>query len=266
MLFRSEDVKVGKPRFKNPKYQWITSLLVEVRDHIQNIWNFFSKYSYWFDDTLIPLLNIDERRISKKSIIFLLEEDVWGTDEVYGKYLIEENQDGVTISYSRRDRKIKKINMNTKDDSKIKNWICQDAIGQIKNQFNFLWGKLETEIQVCINEIFHKQPKLILKPEYLKEQLEKTIIISEQWAEAGLLNLGRIIELWLVTSLEYDRTPFYTDLIREAEIADIIDKHGVRLLKNIRTNYNNMKHKADYKIEPKVIKAMVEKFSNLFNS
>ena len=31
-----EGVKVGKPRFKNPKYQWFTSLLVDVRDHLQN--------------------------------------------------------------------------------------------------------------------------------------------------------------------------------------------------------------------------------------
>ncbi len=151
-----EGVKVGKPRFNDPKYQWTTSLLVRVRDHLQNIRNFFDKYSYWFDDTLIPLLNTDERRISKKSIIFLLEEDVWCTDEVYGKYLIEENQDGATISYSRRDRKIKKININTKDDSEIKNWICKDAANQIKNQFKFLWGKLEIEIQVSIDEFFHR--------------------------------------------------------------------------------------------------------------
>ncbi len=78
-------IKVGKPRFKNPKYQWSKNLLVDLRDHLQNIWNFFDKYSYWFDDTLLPLLNTNERRVSKKSIIFLLEEDVWSTDEVYGE-------------------------------------------------------------------------------------------------------------------------------------------------------------------------------------
>ena len=209
-----EGVKVGKPRFKNPKYQWFTSLLVDVRDHLQNIWNFFDRYSYWFDDTLIPLLNTDERRMSKKSIIFLVEEDVWCTDEVYGKYLIEENQDGITISYSRRERKMKQITLKSKDDSEIKDWICKDAVSQIKNQFEFLWGKLETEIQVCIDEIFHKQPKLTLKPNYLKNQLEKTITISEQWAEAGLLNLGRIIELWLLTSLGKRSASRYVDLIR----------------------------------------------------
>lgn len=106
-----ESVKVGKPRFKKPLYQWSKSLLVEVRDHLQDIRNFFDNYSYWFDDTLIPLLDTNERRVSKKSIIFLLEEDVWCTDEVYGKYLIEESQDGIIISYSRRKRKINQITL-----------------------------------------------------------------------------------------------------------------------------------------------------------
>ena len=49
MIFIEEmegGVKVGKPRFKNPKYQWSTRLLVDVRDHLQNIWNFFDRYSY----------------------------------------------------------------------------------------------------------------------------------------------------------------------------------------------------------------------------
>jgi hypothetical protein len=261
-----DSVRVGNPRFKNPKYQWITSLLIDVRDHLQNIWNFFSKYSYWFDDTLIPLLNTDERRISKKSIIFLLEEDVWCTDEVYGRYFIEENQDGITISYSRRERKMKQITLKSKNGSEIKDWICKDAIIQIKNQFKFLWGKLETEIQVCIDEIFHKQPKLTFKPDYLKNQLEKTITISEQWPEAGLLNLGRIIELWLLTSLGKKSTSRYVDIIREAQIAEILDKHEAKLLRNIRTNYNNLKHKTYYKIEIEEIKTMVERFSNLFNS
>ena len=259
-------IKVGKPRFKNPKYQWSKNLLVDLRDHLQNIWNFFDKYSYWFDDTLLPLLNTNERRVSKKSIIFLLEEDVWCTDEIYGKYLIEESQDGIIISYSRRERKMKQITLKSKEGSEIKKWICIDAIRQIRDQFDFLWDKLETEIQVCIDEIFHKQPKLTLKLNYLKDQLEKTITISEQWTEAGLLNLGRIIELWLLTSLGMKSASRYVDLIRETEIAGILDKHEAKLLRNIRTNYNNLKHKTYYKIETEDIKTMVESFSNLFHS
>ena len=179
--------KIGKPRFKKPKYQWSKNILVSLRNHLQTIWKFFNKYSYWFDDTLIPLLETNERRASKKSIIFLLEEDVWNTDEIYGKYIIEESQDEISISYSRRNRKIKQIILKTKEKSKIREWICKDAIQQIQNQFNFLWKKLETEIQVCIEEIYHKPPKFTLEPNYLMDQLDKTKVISEQWAEAGLL-------------------------------------------------------------------------------
>ena len=259
-----EGIRIGKPRFKDSKYQWSTSLLVNLRDHLQNIRNFFDKYSYWFDETLLPLLDSNKRRVSKKSIIFLLEEDVWSTDEVYGKYLIEEIKDGISISYSRRDRKLKQITLKTKKESEIKEWICKDAILQIHNQFEFLWNKLETEIQVCIVEIFHKPPKFTLKPNYLQDQLEKTKEISEQWAEAGLLNLGRIVEHWLLNKLGMKSAPFYSDLIRDAEIAGLIDKNDIKLLRNIRTNYNDLKHKNYYKITNVEIKTMVEKFSNLF--
>ncbi|MFW9873472.1 MAG: hypothetical protein ACFFG0_10235 [Candidatus Thorarchaeota archaeon] len=261
-----EGGKIGKPRFKNPKYQLPKDLMINLRDHLQNIWNFFNKYSYWFDDTLMPLLHSDERRVSKKSIIFLLEEDVWSTDEVYGDYLIEEIKDSISISYSRRDRKLQQVILESKEESEIKEWICRDAIGQIQNQFEFLWTKLETEIQALIDEIFHKPPKFTLEPDYLKEQLDKTIEISEQWAEAGLLNLGRILEHWLLNKLGMKRAPFYSDLIRDAEIARLIDKNEEKLLRNIRSNYNNLKHKTYYKIDIEDIKLMVKNFSKLFES
>jgi len=204
--------------------------------------------------------------VSKKSIIFLLEEDVWSTDEVYGKYLIEESEDGISIIYSRRDRRIKQIILKTKINSEIKEWICNDAIQQIQKQFGFLWTKLKTEIQACIDEIFHKSPRFTLKPDYLKDQLDKTKKISEQWAEAGLLNLGRIVEHWLLNKLGIKSTPHYFDLIREAEIAGLIDKNEVKLLREIRTSYNNLKHKTYHKIVTKEVKIMIENFYNLFHS
>ncbi|MHA1755152.1 MAG: hypothetical protein ACTSVV_00175 [Promethearchaeota archaeon] len=263
---KGDGYKIGKPRFKNPKFQWSSSLLVNLRNHLQKIWNFFEKYSYWFDDTLRPLLDTNERRVSKKSIIFLLEEDVWSTDEVYGEYLIEEDQNSVTISYSRRERKMKQITLKPKHESEIEEWICKDAIRQIQTQFKFLWNKLETEIQICIEEIFHKIPKFTFDLDYLKDQLDKTVAISDDWAEAGLLNLGRILELWLLYSLGMKSASLEIDLIRKAEVAGLLDKNEVKLLRKIRTNYNNLKHKIYYKIDNKVIKAMVENFSKLFKS
>ncbi len=60
--------------------------------------------------------------------------------------------------------------------------------------------------------------------------------------------------------------PFFFDLIREAEIASLIDKNEVKLLRNIRTNYNNLKHKTYYKIDIEDIKLMTKNFLNLFKS
>ena len=60
--------------------------------------------------------------------------------------------------------------------------------------------------------------------------------------------------------------PLFFDLIREAEIAGLIDKNEVKLLRNIRTNYNDLKHKIYYKINFEDIKLIVKNFSNLFKS
>jgi hypothetical protein len=100
----------------------------------------------------------------------------------------------------------------------------------------------------------------------LSKKLDKTIEISEQWAEAGLLNLGRILEHWLLNKLGMKSAPLFFDFIREAEIADLIDKNEVKLLRNIRTNYNNLKHKTYYKIDMEDIKLMIKNLSNLFKS
>ncbi|TFG22233.1 MAG: hypothetical protein EU529_11035 [Promethearchaeota archaeon] len=120
---------------------------------------------------------------------------------------------------------IRLLTLKTREESEIKEWICKDAIRQIKPQFEFLWNKLENEIQVCIEEIYHKPPKFTLEPDYLKKQLDKTIEISEQWAEAGLLSLGRIVEHWLLTILGMKNAPLFLDLIREAEIAGFLEQN-----------------------------------------
>jgi len=75
----------GKPRFKKPKYQWDQLLFKELRNHLQDVWNFFDKYNYWLDETILPLIDSKSRRVSPKSIIFLLENDIWNTTDVYGK-------------------------------------------------------------------------------------------------------------------------------------------------------------------------------------
>lgn len=257
--------RLGKPRFRQPLYDWSEELLTNLRNHLQNIWNFFDQQSYWLDSTIMPLIAYVDRRVSKKSIIFLLENDVWSTDEVYGKYLIEKSRDETIISYFRREQKIRQFKLPILSDSEIKSWICIDAVNQIKGQFDFLWSKLETEISACIDEIFHRKPKLTITSDYLELQLQKTKNISEEWPEAALLSLGRILELWLLISLGRKKKGYspFADFIRDAELVGLIEKPERKLLSKIWRAYNNLKHKTYFKVEKKFVISLIEEFSNL---
>lgn len=261
---KEDGERIGKPRFKQSQYDWSEELLTNLRDHLQDIWNFFNQYSYWFDNTIIPLIASEERRMSKKSIIFLLENDVWSTDEVYGKYLIEKRRDGMVISYFRRAQKIRQYKLPTMNDTEVKSWICNNAVNQIKSQFDFLWNKLETEINACIEEIYHRKPKLTITSGYLQTQLQKTKNISKEWPEAALLSLGRIIELWLLISLGRKKKGYspFSDIIRDAELVGLVGKYEGKLLRKIWRIYNNLKHKTYYKVEKQLVIDLIEEFSS----
>ncbi len=259
-----EGKRIGKPRFENPLYEWPIDLLTNLRDHLQTVWDFFERYSFWFDASLFPLISYESRRVSKKSIIFLLENDVWNTDEVYGDYLIEKTPNEVRISYFRRDKKIRPVTLPVLDDLEIKARICRDAITQIQTQFTFLWDKLESEIKVCMEEMFHREPQFTLSPQELHTQLKKTVALAKEFPEAALLSLGRLSEIWLLLCLRITNTPPYMDIIREAEKEGLIDKHQERFLRKVKKHYNNLKHKTYYKIDDNLVFSMVEDFSRMF--
>jgi len=253
----------GKPRFRRPKYKWEKEQFKNIRNHLQDIWNFFEKYNYWFDETVLPLIESNSRRVSQKSIIFLLENDIWNTTEVYGKYLIERVQDTIFISYYRFNTKINKNEIETFDKQYIKEWICKDAIKQIKEHFTFLWSKLETEIRVCMEENYSKKPKITLTTEYLKTQFDLTIRISKDWPEASLLSLGRICELWLLFSLGKKHKGYYEDLIKKAEMRSIINENQGKLLYKIKHHYNYLKHKTYYQVEKDLLDELINQFSDM---
>ena len=50
-----EDLRIGKPRFKNRYYEWLKEIYKKLRNHLQDVWEFFDKYSHWVDN-LINLL------------------------------------------------------------------------------------------------------------------------------------------------------------------------------------------------------------------
>ncbi len=267
MTFRIDiegDLNIGKPRFKKRHYLWPNDLLTELRDHLEDIWNFFDVFSHWIDNSLISLISFNKRSESKKSLIFLLEKDIWETAEVYGDYLIEKKEGYSIISYYRFDKRIKSFKINMIEDSEIEAWILKDAVDQIKNQFSYLWSKIETEITTSINEKYHKEPKLLISSNYLIKQLEKTKEIVEVWPEAALLNLGRICEMWLLIKLDKESFGFNEDSLKLAERNNIIDKDEFKFLKKVRRNYNDLKHKRYYNIKKSLIFSFINDFSNLF--
>ena len=267
MLFRidiEENLNIGKPRFKNRHYSWPKELLKDLRDFLEDVWYYFDKYSHWIDNSLISLISFNKRSESKKSIIFLLERDVWETSEVYGDYLIEKRKAHTTISYHRFEKKIKSFDIKTINDAEIEAWIRRDAIKQIKDQFNYLWTKIETEILICVEEKYHIEPKLLISSKYLIEQLDKTKEIVENWPEAALLNLGRICEMWLLIMLDKESSGFNEDSLKLAERNNIIDKDEFKFLKKIRRNYNDLKHKRFYNVDKSLISSFIFDFSRFF--
>jgi len=56
-----EDVEngniIGRPRFKQKEFDWSPKLLINLHNHLQNIYLYFEKYYFWYDDILVPLID-----------------------------------------------------------------------------------------------------------------------------------------------------------------------------------------------------------------
>jgi len=255
---------IGKPRFKEKEYNWPKQILIELRDHLQELWNYFELYSYWLDPSLLLLLDNRTRKVSKKSVLFLLEMDVWQTDEVYGDYLIEKETGKTKISYTRFGQRYKENSLNTLDDREIEDWICKDAVILIQMQFKHLWEKLKKEVEICMEEKFRKQPKITLSLDYLEDQVDNIKNELDLWPESALLNLGRVLEIWFLIELKVKTNFGLNFLIKEAEVRNLIDKHQFKLLVNIKNHYNDLKHQATYRVDKKVVKTLFNDFTSIF--
>jgi hypothetical protein len=258
--------KMGKPRFEPKKYQWNPELHAELRDHLENIWNFFESYSFWFDDTIFPIISYEKRRTSKKSIIFLLENDLYKTDEVYGDYLIQKQENGTRVSYTRRDKLIKTFNLPTTDNSEIEKFIRKDAVRQIQEQFTYLWKKIANEIKTNLKESYKKTPKELLSSAYLKEELQKLQKILPLWHEGVMLGLGRITELWILLQLEMENKPFGKDINRQAKKDGLLTNRQFKLLGKIKNSYDRLKHRRNYSITKKEVENLLTLFFKLFST
>jgi hypothetical protein len=262
-IYYREDLEeghcIGKPRFHHRKLQWSPEILTTLHNHLQNLWNFFSQYSYWFDSLTKELLEWDSRSLSKKSVKFLLERDVWETAEVYGAYLIEENKDETVISYYRFQSRVKSYKFPLMSKKEREEWIISDAISQIQTQLAYLWNHLQTEIEVCLEEQHHKFPPITIQSRNLMDQLEMVQEIMSQSQEASLLLLGRLSEIWLLQALHLTEAGNHY-LIAEARHKHLLRKEDARFFSQLRKHYNNLKHSQIYNVNNCPLNRFIQQF------
>jgi hypothetical protein len=210
------------------------------------------------------MLNIEDRNISSKSIKFLIEYDVWETSEVYGAYLIESKDNKTLISYYRFESRVKTFEFPSLDYKQRENWIKIDGWQQIISQLAFLWDTVRTEIDVCIQEKYHKFPPVKLENDYIQNQLELAKSIIKTNPEGSLLMLGRISEIWLLEALKLTNSKDHW-LVFEAKQKKIIRKADAHFFSKLRYHYNKLKHSIDYDIGSCPLKEYIEKFKLFLN-
>ncbi len=256
---------IGKPRFDPPKYEWSSQEFVSLRDHLQNIWDYFDSRSFWFDDELKQLLLYDSRRLSKKSVVFLLERNVWETDEVYGDYLIETDENATKISYFRFGQRFKTFSFPMMDEAARKEWILLDAVRQIQFQFFFLWDRLEMELLTCREESHNKPIAIVLTNDLLYQQYQTSLKLLSVSKEAALLMLGRLEELWILKALNLKKIDKSEKLLNLAQRNNVITNDTRKLFRKIRRNYNLLKHSTEYNVDSCDVESLIKQFGHYIN-
>lgn len=260
-----EGKQIGQPRFQPPIYPWPSDLLTRLHKHLLNIWKFFDTYSYWLDDTIKPIINYDDQNIDKRSVIFLLQNDLHLIDEVFSDYLIEKHLSQYTISYFRNDQKIKSFQPKINSKEKLEEWICLDARKQIIDQFSFLWNYVQTEIEICIREEYTRLPDELLTPNYITKQNRKIINVIDDYPELALLNLGKIAELFLIQLIGKEYSQKGTNLAWKAKYAGLITNQQVKVFESIRREFNALKYRLDYSVDQNKIIQLWKNFSAILS-
>ncbi len=253
---------IAKPRFEEP-YRPLDGL-VEVLNHLQNIWDFLSHYYYYFDEKVISFIHKDTRRSEKSSIIFLLEHDVWETDEVYGDYLVENKANKLEISYYRRKQKRKTKVIPLLQGEQLDQWLMDDAREQIRDVFLAKWELLELEIKTCM-ECLHIRPvSEPLTNKELLEQLKMGEKLINDSPEIAMLTLGWISEIWGILALKQKEKQMNQHLLTDLLKHGKVDDSQKKLLNEIRILYNSVKHKADFQIKQKEVRHLYSHFRQIF--
>ena len=72
--------------------------------------------------------------------------------------------------------------------------------------------------------------------------------------------------MWILTTLDRPNGQYGEDLVKEAELQDIITKQEFKLLKKIKHEYNNLKHKRYYCCKKERVNNLVSKFQAIIKN
>jgi len=256
---------IGKPRFVSRYYQWDQQSLTKIHNHLADIWYYFNLHSYWFDDDLKEILLYKTRKLSKKSVIFLLEHDVWETSEVYGDYLIEEFENSLELSYFSFDHRFKTFNLPKYEYEEREKWICANAREQIQNQFLMIWNRIEIEIVTCQEESYHPEAIIELTDMELRAQILHCQDLAAKFPKAALLLLGYIEEMWLLKAMNRTHLNRYEKIMVLAKTKKVIPTSKLPLFIRIRNDCNKLKHRTQYDIKNCELAELIDEFIPLIS-
>ncbi len=267
-LIEKDGKIIGKPRFQPPVFKWDQQTYSRFVSYLRDARKFLDQRHYWYDNTIKDSLKADRGRDSKKSVIFLLERDVWCTDEVYGDYLIEYEEEYTIISYFRRNERRRTFRVKLRDTKELQEWLMDDARRQISRQFQFLWDAIRLDLETC-EEL---EPQKTNTKEFITQELYNQFLSAKEEFDKnpilGFLGIGRIAELWVRERLPREqRDSRNRSPRREALNLGLISKDQYKLLNEIATNYNQLKHRLDFNPElprnKKKLKRLILNFSKI---
>ncbi len=142
-ISENPEVYIYKPRFV-PSFKslprGIKNKLLKLVNEIEN------KFTEYSNNQVLQLKKLfDFSKENKGSIVFLLENDIYSTHEVYGDYYVENIGSQYKIFNKRRDSIRREIG-NILNLDTIRELVERDAILQIQDHFDELWSQVLQKI------------------------------------------------------------------------------------------------------------------------
>lgn len=228
--------KIAKPRFLDKKQLLPSSLRSQVNSHLEQIDQLFQQHSYKSEEISIYTIDPSKRYTHKKSALYLLQEQSYRTDEVYGDYLLE--SDHFHYYRNHQKRMTKPLPQETLEDA-----LTQDMFLQLETQFLLLWDMIEQEIDTAI-EAGKSLGNFLQSNINLREHLLRSENLLQTNPIAATLMMGRTLEM-LCILLVKDKN-ILSKMIDDLKHNGDIDVQQYQNLNVIRKFYNKIKH--DYNI------------------